>query len=327
MKLFPPSSRALIRGANRVVDLRRVLGPVLALSLALNLLAFAGGYWLGRGGERGAEPLAAESHGAPSSAESSFTVARLGELAGRVKSLEADALALQRMLEEHKTLSEQVSRVDPGLLPTPANVAADDDAGKGGVLLAPRGCTEEVWPDHADALDELRRSEAAVRCVRARFDELLERVTTRNAALLAIPSWRPVEQGRIGSTFGNRVDPFNRRLAFHSGVDFTLPSGSPVRASAGGKVRAAGRWGGYGKRVEIDHGNGLVTRYAHLSSIQVRVGQVVTPGQQIGKVGSTGRSTGPHLHFEVMKNGRFVDPQRFLALDSLENHGGAVALD
>lgn len=164
-------------------------------------------------------------------------------------------------------------------------------------------------------------------CLRQQLDLLLNRVASRNAALMAIPSQRPVDQARLGSAFGNRIDPFNGHLAFHSGLDFAAPTGTQVRAAAGGRIQAAGVLGGYGYRVEVDHGNALVTRYAHLSRIFVREGQVVTPGQPLGAVGSTGRSTGAHLHFEVLRDGQFVDPQRFLALGTLERDVGAPARD
>ena len=126
------------------------------------------------------------------------------------------------------------------------------------------------------------------------------------------PSRQPVLGSRIGSRFGNRADPFNKRRAFHSGLDFPAPAGSPIYASAGGVVRYAGFRGEYGRQVEIDHGNGLVTRYSHARRLHVRSGDVVTPGQHIADIGSSGRSTGPHLHFEVLKNGRFVDPEDYL---------------
>ena len=98
----------------------------------------------------------------------------------------------------------------------------------------------------------------------------------------------------------------------HAGVDFRAPSGHPVRAAAAGRVTMARRNGGYGNMVEIDHGRGMTTRYAHLSAILVKSGQRVRPGQIIGRVGSTGRSTGPHLHYETRVNDRAVDPERFL---------------
>ena len=127
----------------------------------------------------------------------------------------------------------------------------------------------------------------------------------------------PVRKPIVGeidltSSFGVRSDPFGRGPAMHSGLDFRSAHGDPVRATANGKVVTAGWNGGYGKMVEIDHGNDLTTRYGHLSDIEVKVGQTVRVGQTIGRVGSTGRSTGPHLHYETRIDGDAVDPQKFL---------------
>jgi murein DD-endopeptidase MepM/ murein hydrolase activator NlpD len=134
-----------------------------------------------------------------------------------------------------------------------------------------------------------------------------------NRALVAVPIRRPLA-GEIETTsgFGVRMDPFVRSLAMHTGLDFRGNIGEPVRATAAGKVVTAGWSGGYGKMVEIDHGNGLSTRYGHLSAIDVAEGQTVRIGQMIGKVGTSGRSTGPHLHYETRVDGDAVDPQRFL---------------
>ena len=117
---------------------------------------------------------------------------------------------------------------------------------------------------------------------------------------------------RISSGFGNRVDPFNSARAFHPGIDYPNPTGTPVFSAGQGTILFAGWKTGYGKFIEIDHGNGLVTRYGHLSKILVRVGQRINAGDLIGKVGSTGRSTGPHLHFEVRKNNVAVNPAPYL---------------
>jgi murein DD-endopeptidase MepM/ murein hydrolase activator NlpD len=108
------------------------------------------------------------------------------------------------------------------------------------------------------------------------------------------------------------MDPFLDRPAMHPGVDLRGEVGEPVHATANGRVTMAGRDGGYGNMVELNHGNGLATRFGHLSEIDVKVGQEVRVGQVIGKVGSTGRSTGPHLHYECRINGEVVDPQKFL---------------
>lgn len=327
MKLFSPSSRSLTRDAIKVVSLRRLLAPALGALLVLNLGAFVGGVWVGRG-QNPAPPPVAEVVAAPGD-EDHFAIARVGALVGRLKSLESDVLALRKMLGEHKTLTRQLSALDPSLLPALVpDKPADARGGQGGLLLPPRGCFDGSPEALATPLEDLQHTEVAARCLRTMLDQMMESVAQRNAALMAIPSRRPVQaRARLGSAFGNRVDPFNKHLAFHSGVDFALPTGADVLAAAGGRIRFAGRNGGYGKLLEIDHGNGLVTRYAHLSRFHVRVGEVVTPGQRIAAAGSTGRSTGPHLHFEVLHNGRFADPQRFLALGDMERDADAVAKD
>jgi len=127
-----------------------------------------------------------------------------------------------------------------------------------------------------------------------------------------MPLGSPLPGAKVSSNFGSRVDPFNGRIAMHSGMDFKAKRGTPVKASGDGKVIKAGRNGGYGRVVEIEHANGYVTRYAHLSRISVKVGQRVTRGQTVGKVGSTGRSTGPHLHYEVRKSDKARNPSKFI---------------
>jgi murein DD-endopeptidase MepM/ murein hydrolase activator NlpD len=129
----------------------------------------------------------------------------------------------------------------------------------------------------------------------------------------AVPVRKPiVGEIDLSSSFGVRSDPFGRGAAMHSGLDFRGDTGDPVRATANGTVATAGWNGGYGKMVEIDHGNGISTRYGHMSEIIVKVGQSVRIGQTVGKIGSTGRSTGPHLHYETRIEGDAVDPQKFL---------------
>jgi murein DD-endopeptidase MepM/ murein hydrolase activator NlpD len=109
-----------------------------------------------------------------------------------------------------------------------------------------------------------------------------------------------------------RIDPFLSKPAMHTGLDLRAEIGDPVLATASGTVTIAGWTGGYGKMVEIDHGNGFATRYGHMSEIDVKVGQQVKLGETLGKVGTTGRSTGPHLHYETRIDGEPVDPQKFL---------------
>jgi murein DD-endopeptidase MepM/ murein hydrolase activator NlpD len=134
-----------------------------------------------------------------------------------------------------------------------------------------------------------------------------------NRTLALVPYRKPViGEVEFTSGFGVRSDPFLGRPAMHTGLDFRAASGDPVRATANGKVASSGWAGGYGRMVEIDHGNGLSTRYGHLSQIDVKVGDQIKIGQVIGEVGSTGRSTGPHLHYETRIDGEAVDPQKFL---------------
>lgn len=141
----------------------------------------------------------------------------------------------------------------------------------------------------------------------------LDRFVSAKKLVASAPVHRPLSAAyAITSSFGNRSDPFTGRGAFHSGMDFGASRGTPVRAAGSGKVIFAGRKGGYGNAVEILHENGLVTRYAHMSRILVSKGEQVTFESVIGKVGSTGRSTGAHLHFEVRLNDKPVNPARFM---------------
>ncbi len=145
-----------------------------------------------------------------------------------------------------------------------------------------------------------------INIARAQVDKL-------SRTLGAVPVRKPiVGDVDLSSGFGVRIDPFVRAPAMHTGLDFRSSAGDPVRVTANGTVATAGWNGGYGKMIEVDHGNGISTRYGHLSEIEVKVGQTVRIGQTIGRVGSTGRSTGPHLHYETRIDGDAVDPQKFL---------------
>lgn len=141
---------------------------------------------------------------------------------------------------------------------------------------------------------------------------LLGRLNAMETTLATIPSGRPTTAPMETSSYGYRRDPFNGMPAFHAGIDFPGAYGQPIIAAAAGKVSFVGGRPGYGNVVEIDHGNGIMTRYAHLSRFGARVGEEVARGQAIARMGSTGRSTGTHLHFEVRVRGQAVNPRRFL---------------
>ena len=138
--------------------------------------------------------------------------------------------------------------------------------------------------------------------------ELLMRTVTTKL----LPTNQPLPDGFAGSRFGVRVDPFTGRSAVHEGIDFNAPAGTTILAAGAGAVVQAGPHPSYGLRVDVDHGNGLVTRYAHASRLMVKAGDIVRQGQKIAEVGSTGRSTGPHLHFEVRVDDEAQDPLKYL---------------
>lgn len=187
-----------------------------------------------------------------------------------------------------------------------AKMAAASNSGTGGPYV-PVKLRSDVDPfEH-----QLHR----VNLTRAQIDRL-------DRALALVPYRKPVTgELEFTSGFGVRVDPFVGRAAMHTGLDFRAATGAAARATANGKVTTANWTGGYGRMVEVDHGNGLSTRYGHLSAINVKVGQSVKAGQVVGEVGSTGRSTGPHLHYETRIEGEAVDPQKFLRAGSRLNNG------
>jgi murein DD-endopeptidase MepM/ murein hydrolase activator NlpD len=171
------------------------------------------------------------------------------------------------------------------------------DGGTGGPFVA------VLPPFSAVSFD---RQVTSVKIARAEMEQLTHSLT-------GVPVRRPIlGDGEVMSGFGVRIDPFLSRPAMHTGIDLRAEVGDPVQATAAGTVTVAGWSGGYGKMVEIDHGHGFVTRYGHLSEIDVKVGQQIRLGQSVGRVGTTGRSTGPHLHYETRIDGDAVDPHKFL---------------
>lgn len=188
-----------------------------------------------------------------------------------------------------------------------AGLNPDSYAGRGGSLGGPLIETRDP------------RALAAVLDVDEGFAQRIQRASSNmsdmrslSQAARGLPFFRPTSAAAQSSSYGVRLDPFTRRPAFHSGLDFPGANFTPIYSTAPGVVSFTGVRSGYGNTVEIDHGNGFKTRYAHLAGFSVRVGQRVTVGQRIASMGSTGRSTGPHLHYEVWVNGRAQNPNRFL---------------
>jgi len=153
----------------------------------------------------------------------------------------------------------------------------------------------------------------------SRFDEQNKQLATiqdlfltRDSITSAIPQGRPIVGGWLSSSYGYRIDPFNGKKTFHSGIDFAAKEGTNVIAVADGIVSYIGDRSGYGELIELDHGNGYVTRYAHNEKIIVKTGERIKKGEAIALLGSTGRSTGPHVHFEVLREGTKIDPYKFV---------------
>lgn len=216
--------------------------------------------------------------------------ARLGEMQARLMQL--------------NSLGERVSRL-AGV--KPQDMPLEATGGRGGALVTT--APQEL------SIDELRgRIEQLARDVDAGSDMfgMLELVLTEaHARKQLLPTALPVRQASFSSNFGWRIDPFTGGQAFHEGVDFVADPGTAILAAAGGVVVASEEHPQYGSMVEIDHGNGLITRYGHASRRLVKLGDVVVRGAKIAEVGSTGRSTGPHLHFEVRINGAAQNPAKF----------------
>jgi hypothetical protein len=165
------------------------------------------------------------------------------------------------------------------------------------------------FPDFIAMLDELG-SEMEDREQKLSVLETL--LMSRSLSERVMPSGRPIGEGWLSSEFGRRNDPFTGKQEYHKGLDFAGKKGSEILATGDGVVVWSGKRSGYGNLVEINHGNGYVTRYGHNQSHLVNVGEKVEKGQQIALMGSTGRSTGPHVHFEVLKNGKAVNPTKFI---------------
>lgn len=195
-----------------------------------------------------------------------------------------------------RELGVRMSLPSDSMDPLPSSLATSrtGETGVGGPLLAPVAGTDRF----ALYADDVERALTDLRAARDAVD--------------LVPVAAPARNARLSSRFGNRRDPFTRRSAFHSGIDYAAPTGTPVYAPADGVVTRARRTGGYGLMIEIDHPHGLSTRFAHLSRMNVSPGTQVQRGDVIGRIGSTGRSTGPHLHYEVRRGSRAIDPMPFI---------------
>ena len=212
---------------------------------------------------------------------------------------------MQAKLMQMESLAERVSGL-AGLDPAAVRVSP----GRGGTLVSGRDLTLQelqTTMDHIE-VDTGARNDLMTAIESRLFEQKIKK--------LMIPTQAPVPEASTGSGFGWRIDPFTGMSAMHEGLDFPAPVGTPVLSAAGGVVVTQETHPNYGFYIEVDHGNEVLTRYAHLSRSVVKKGDLIKRGQKLAEVGSSGRSTGPHLHFEVLVRGVAQNPQKFLAMGS-----------
>ena len=212
---------------------------------------------------------------------------------------------MQAKLMQMESLAERVSGL-AGLDPAAVRVSP----GRGGTLVSGRDLTLQelqTTMDHIE-VDTGARNDLMTAIESRLFEQKIKK--------LMIPTQAPVPEASTGSGFGWRIDPFTGMSAMHEGLDFPAPVGTPVLSAAGGVVVTQETHPNYGFYIEVDHGNEVITRYAHLSRSVVKKGDLIKRGQKLAEVGSSGRSTGPHLHFEVLVRGVAQNPQKFLAMGS-----------
>lgn len=228
---------------------------------------------------------------------------QLGEMQARIMRLDAQSERLSKLAGEKKEIPNNAAAQK---LPT----VKPDAANRGGPLVLDSPLSE------ADLQKKIAELLVKIEFDTDYLSNLEAKLLQQSVLKDMLPNSSPIEAAFNSSSFGWRLDPFNGHKAFHEGLDFTASTGVPIYAAAGGIVSTAEQTPDYGKIVKIDHGSGLETRYAHASLLVVKVGDRVEKGQKIAEVGSTGRSTGPHLHYEIRLNGNALDPRQYLKASS-----------
>ncbi len=286
-----------------------LLGACLALSFVLVLLSAGIYHWVFLKGAREGWPIVGSLV--------KLVVKDEVDQRDRYMRENIDAMArklgeMQAKLIQLEALGERVSGL-AGVSPTELKLAP----GRGGALVSGRPLTMEELQATLDELNQLteQRTDLMTVVESQLFDQKIRK--------MMVPTQLPVVDGNIGSSFGWRIDPINGRSALHTGLDFQADPGTPILAAAGGVVVTQEYHAAYGNLVEVDHGNELISRYAHASKVWVKKGDLVKRGQKLAEVGTTGRSTGPHLHFEVLVQGIPQDPQKFLLAG--QNFPGTLA--
>lgn len=232
---------------------------------------------------------------------------QLGEMQARMMRLDAQSERLSKLAGEKKSVHDTGSQPYTLIKPDAAKVDVNKlQPARGGPLVRDSPLSE------ADLQKKIAELLAQIEFSTDRFSSLEAKLLQQSVLKDTLPNNSPVTVAFNSSSFGWRLDPFNGHKAFHEGLDFPADVGTPIYAAAGGIVTVAEQTPDYGKLIKIDHGSGLETRYAHASRLLVKVGNRVEKGQEIAEVGSTGRSTGPHLHYEIRLDGNALDPRQYL---------------
>lgn len=299
MAIVIVSASTLASSRMRTLTMRALAIAAGALALVGLLAGFVLGFQLGGASHANDGWARVLANLDPAQPGSQALIHEIGSLSGRLIRLEAAA----------DRLAASIGTTPPATVYAADSPATIAEQPAGGPLLEPQSGAGSGTGASFLGLDRsLDHAEASL-------DWVASIVARRDLDQMVFPSRAPIPGVAISSSFGRRIDPFTRKLAQHAGIDYAAQYGTSILASAGGRVRRAGPYGAFGRTVEIDHGDGLVTRYGHTSRILVRVGDIVLPGQPIAMVGSTGRSTGPHLHFEILRDGTPVQPRLYLASD------------
>lgn len=228
---------------------------------------------------------------------------QLGELQARIMRLDAQSERLAKLAGEKKSVSAKVVPASPKL---GNSVGKVDTAGRGGPLVLNSPVTE------LDLRQKIIETMAKIDFDTDYLSDIEAKLLQQGVLKDMLPNSSPINAAFNSSSYGWRIDPFNGNKAFHEGLDFSAAEGTPIYAAAGGIVTTAERTADYGNIVKVDHGSGLETRYAHASKLMVKVGDRVEKGQIVALVGTTGRSTGAHLHYEIRLNGNALDPRKYL---------------
>jgi murein DD-endopeptidase MepM/ murein hydrolase activator NlpD len=228
---------------------------------------------------------------------------QLGELQARIMRLDAQSERLAKFAGEKKPVPE---KNEPTASAANSKVGKAESANRGGPLVLNAPITE------LDLQQKITETMSKIDFDTDYLSDIEAKLLQQSVLKDMLPNSSPINAAFNSSSYGWRIDPFNGNKAFHEGLDFSAEAGTPIYAAAGGIVTTAERTPDYGNIVKVDHGSGLETRYAHASKLMVKVGDRVEKGQIVALVGSTGRSTGAHLHYEIRLNGNALDPRKYL---------------